>query len=82
MRLQASVLLQDVVAADEGTCVQNNEPEYYDLAADPYQLDNLLVTDPQSASGTVDELLARMEQLQSCSGIEGRDPPTPGDFCD
>ena len=82
LRLKASVLLEDVVAADEGTCVQSNEPEYYDLDADPYQLDNLLVTDPQKASGTVDELLARMEQLQSCSGIEGRDPPTPGGFCD
>ena len=82
LRLQASVLLQDVIAADEGTCVQSNEPEYYDLDADPYQLDNLLVTDPQKASGTVDELLARMEQLQSCSGIAGRDPPTAGGFCD
>lgn len=82
LRLDSSVLLQDVVPVDDGGCERNGTPEYYDLAADPFQLDNLLVTDPAAVEDRVGDLRARMDELQSCSGIEGRDQPTSGGFCD
>lgn len=72
----------DVVPVDGGGCRRQGAPEYYDLEADPYQLDNLLVTDPNRVKDRVAELQARFDKLQSCSGIEGRDTAEAGGFCE
>jgi arylsulfatase A-like enzyme len=44
--------------------------EYYDLTADPWQLDNLLVTDPGRAPDT-DALAAELHRHLACAGTAG-----------
>lgn len=60
------------------------EAEMYDLAADPFQIDDLLpATAGSPAAGRRDALAAERDRLVICAGIEGRDPPTPGrPFCE
>jgi arylsulfatase A-like enzyme len=84
VRLESEVLLEDVVPGGANGCVPYSTPEYYDLASDPYQLDNLLVTNPTpEVQARASELVARMAALQTCSGIEGREPRPPGgEYCD
>jgi N-acetylglucosamine-6-sulfatase len=81
LRLASEVMLEDVVPVDGG-CKREGAPEYYDLKADPYQLDNLVVTDPAAAQARVDELQARLDRLESCSGIKGRDQAGPAGSCE
>lgn len=51
--------------------------ELYDLAADPFQLDNLLATSAGEAANAalVDELQARMGELATCAGATCRAVP-------
>jgi arylsulfatase A-like enzyme len=62
-----------------GICEPAEEVELYDLAADPYQLQNL-----SSSSPALGESLAeRLDLLRGCSGIAGRDPaPAEGTYCE
>ncbi len=54
--------------AADNTTVQWRE--YYDLTADPWQLDNLLVTDPARAPDT-DALSAELRRHLACAGTSG-----------
>jgi arylsulfatase A-like enzyme len=73
-----------VPSPPEGVCVPADEREYYDLAADPFQLQNLYPSDPNSLLGAIEgPLAARAAQLAGCAGIEGRDPaPASGSYCE
>ncbi len=67
-----------------GVCAPTNEWEYYDLQTDPLQLQSGY---PAPAGSTLAArqaaLIARVESLASCSGIEQRDPPPFGrDYCE
>ncbi len=56
--------------------------EYYDLASDPDQLSNL-AADSRGRFPRLDDLGARLRDLERCAGIEGRDERTPGKpFCE
>jgi arylsulfatase A-like enzyme len=82
LRLESEVLLEDVVPTDGGGCRRDGSPELYDLARDPHQLDNLVVTDPAAGTERAAELQARLDRLSRCSGMPGRDPAGPGGYCD
>ncbi len=69
-------IAQDV---ETGECVQVDDREMYDLAEDPYELENLL---PPGGGDPAAETLASeqaevLEELHDCQGIEGRDPEPP-----
>jgi N-acetylglucosamine-6-sulfatase len=83
LRLEREVLLQKVSAEEEGACAPQGLPEFYDLGADPFQLDNLAATEPPRSRARIESLQGRLARLERCSGIEGRDrvrPDTP--FCE
>jgi N-acetylglucosamine-6-sulfatase len=54
----------DLVYAD----LPGGEREMYDLAADPYQLDNLLYEPKPQAEAKASELSARLDALRGCAG--------------
>jgi arylsulfatase A-like enzyme len=64
-------------------CGPTNEREHYDLASDPFQLQNLVPADPGTPAALQESgLKAELDQLRDCSGIEGRDPlPQSGHYC-
>jgi N-acetylglucosamine-6-sulfatase len=66
------------------SCRPADEVEHYDLAGDPFQLDNLFPAQPGSpAAQTQEALEQRLNQLRGCAGIEGRDPqPAGGFYCE
>jgi N-acetylglucosamine-6-sulfatase len=74
-----AVYVKHTGVAPVGTrnCRRANEREYYDLDADPFQLQNL-------HRGRSDEtrqerrLAKRLRRLRDCSGIKGRDPRDKG----
>ncbi|MQA73241.1 MAG: sulfatase-like hydrolase/transferase [Solirubrobacterales bacterium] len=83
LRLERSVLLESVEPGEDGRCAVEGTPEYYDLRSDPHQLENLAVHGGARDRARVAELQGRLEALEACSGIEGRDPrPESGRFCD
>jgi N-acetylglucosamine-6-sulfatase len=83
LRLEREVLLQAVRPGGNGACAPIRAPEYYDLDADPFQLDNLVVTEPRRSRARVAALERRLAELEGCSGIEGRDrPPAGGRYCE
>jgi arylsulfatase A-like enzyme len=47
----------------------NGEREFYDLEADPYELDNIY---DGSYSSLIQELKTKLDELRSCSGDECR----------
>jgi N-acetylglucosamine-6-sulfatase len=67
-----------------GLCQPADEREHYDLAADPFELQNLYPADPSTPQGLIEGLLAaRTAKLANCAGIEGRDPPpASGNYCE
>jgi N-acetylglucosamine-6-sulfatase len=68
----------------EGVCEESDLVELYDRNADPFELDNLVATDPGAPHVVAQtERLAQLTaELATCSGIEGRDPePESGNFC-
>lgn len=82
VRTQDAVLFRRVKRAREGNgCDPASAPELYDLGEDPFQLDNLGVTDPQGSRDLRKDLLERLAELERCSGVQGRDPNGPGPFC-
>jgi arylsulfatase A-like enzyme len=54
-------------------CERADVWERYDLEADPFQLRNLASSEDQVPG----DLRARLEDLKTCVGIEGRDPAPP-----
>ena len=55
--------------------------ELYDLADDPFELENL--AGEASAGGLVSGLAGRLDRLRNCAGIAGRDQPVEGQpFCE
>jgi len=67
-----------------GACVPAAAAEHYDLAADPFELDNLFPAEPGSPAAEAQAALARrVAELRDCSGIAGRDPlPPSGHYCE
>lgn len=61
-----------------------SEAEHYDLAADPYQLDNIYPAPRRTEAAELElELSERIAELSECAGIAGRDPaPASGVYCD
>ncbi|MGI9603482.1 MAG: sulfatase-like hydrolase/transferase [Acidimicrobiales bacterium] len=49
-----------------------HEYELFDITTDPYQLDNLLVTEPGVHTATAATLQARLDVLKTCAGITCR----------
>jgi arylsulfatase A-like enzyme len=73
-----------VPGVSDGLCRETRQIDFYDLEADPYQLENLFPTPPATPErAAYDHLAARLAELRDCAGIEGRDPvPPSGHFCD
>jgi arylsulfatase A-like enzyme len=71
---------------DTKVCEDGLAYEYYDLADDPHELDNRVgsdgVIDPDEGSPRILERAARLDALRNCSGVAGRDPETPGGYCE
>jgi N-acetylglucosamine-6-sulfatase len=86
VRVGGHVYIRHTAAADPltGQCRPIAETEHYDLAADPFQLDNLFPADPGSPEDAIgDALEARIERLRDCEGIAGRDPlPARHEYCE
>jgi N-acetylglucosamine-6-sulfatase len=61
-----------------GECVRGDEAELYDLDEDPFELENLLFTDPSGSAGLQASLAARLDKLRRCAGVKGRDPKRRG----
>jgi N-acetylglucosamine-6-sulfatase len=62
-----------------GECVPARELEHYELANDPFQLDNLYPAPQGTPAAEDQEVLAdRLATLRNCSGIPGRDPQQAG----
>ena len=76
--------------APNGACEPVDERELYDLAADPFELDNLAYPGPPP--GLFDEdprapveraLAARLDELRDCAGLPARDRvPPSGHYCE
>jgi len=68
-----------------GTCVEREALEQYDLARDPFQLENLASAESPAgrrAAEASDRLERLVRELADCAGIEGRDPePASGHYC-
>jgi arylsulfatase A-like enzyme len=63
-------------------CEPVDEVEWYDLEADPFELQSLAGAAGANAL-TESELAARSARLADCAGIEGRDPlPPSGHWCE
>lgn len=66
-----------------GECERAAEVERYDLAADPFQLENLHPPPSSSERRYERELSNRLDVLATCAGIEGRDAkPAGGSNCE
>jgi arylsulfatase A-like enzyme len=70
-----------VTDPSSGACAPANEHELYELAEDPYQLENL--ADRPSHAAQRQRLSDRLDQLRDCAGVAGRDRPVNGrPFCE
>ena len=66
-----------------GECRRASEIERYDLAADPFELENLFPAEPGSPEKRYErELSKRVEALADCAGIPGRDPASTTSYCE
>jgi N-acetylglucosamine-6-sulfatase len=79
VRAEDAIFIEYTVDDLTGGCDPDLEYELYDLASDPFQLNNLIDGDsPQE-----EPLRAQLERLRDCAGIAGRDPQLAGrPFCD
>jgi N-acetylglucosamine-6-sulfatase len=70
--------------AANGNCEPVDEDELYDLAADPFQLQNLAAVDGElPVPAPQPGLAARLAELRECAGIAGRDrEPASGSYCE
>jgi N-acetylglucosamine-6-sulfatase len=86
VRVADSFYVRHAAAADPatGACEPIDEVERYDLAADPYQLENIHPPDPAVPEPVAEaQLRERLERLRDCAGIAGRDPRQSGrPFCE
>jgi hypothetical protein len=84
VRTLGEVYLRHTSAAGaDRACAPVDEAEHYDLAADPFQLANLLFAPAPGEEAEAAMLAARAERLSACAGIRGRDPRRPGRaFCE
>jgi arylsulfatase A-like enzyme len=88
VRIDDQVLINYLRAKDPGSdgCVPDNEWERYDLAKDPFELDNLcfggaFANCPQDQSAQ--ELQRQLTRIQHCAGVAGRDRRTADrPYCD
>jgi N-acetylglucosamine-6-sulfatase len=75
-----------VYEPDAGQCVQTDQVERYRLSKDPFELHNVCFGGkprrcPHDQAQA--NLSARLERLESCAGIKGRDPRVDGrPFCE
>lgn len=86
VRVPGSVYIEHTSIPDpkSNRCRPAQETELYDLAADPYQLDNLSPPAPGTAAAAKEAQLRRtLARLRDCRGIAGRDPAPGGgrSFC-
>lgn len=72
-----------VRTSEDGDCEPTDQTEHYNRIADPMQLQNLFPAAPGSAESAEEtQLRIQIDSLANCTGIEGRDLPTPGrPFC-
>jgi N-acetylglucosamine-6-sulfatase len=85
VRNLTEVAIEYYGARIEGTesCAPEREYEVYDLADDPFQLENLYPGTSPAELGTEERLFGRVNDLRDCAGIEGRDPlPPSGHYCE
>jgi N-acetylglucosamine-6-sulfatase len=61
-----------VLDSGTGICVPSDDADLYALNTDPFQLDNVLSTDPQGSQVIRAKLEARLQALRRCSGTQGR----------
>lgn len=84
VRFQREVYFEHSRAGTEGCEPSSSaQDEDYDLDADPFQLSNLASDEAaDSDSDRQAGLQRRMNRLETCSGIRGRDPlPEAGSYC-
>jgi N-acetylglucosamine-6-sulfatase len=73
VRVPGAIYVESTTVSDAAVgCDPTPERELYDLATDPFELQNLV--DEGSANGLESALSGRLEGLRDCAGIAGRDP--------
>jgi N-acetylglucosamine-6-sulfatase len=79
VRTAEAIFVEYTVDDLTGGCDPDLEFELYDLASDPFQLDNLIDADLPLE----EQLSGQLERLRDCAGIAGRDPQAAGrPYCD
>jgi N-acetylglucosamine-6-sulfatase len=83
IRTQSTIYVEHSRAVQPGTsqCVATDQRELYDLKADPFQLHNLCFGGtPANCPVELEQLdfERRLDLLQTCAGIAGRDPAVDG----
>ena len=69
--------------ANTDNCEPQLEIEHYNLANDPYELNNLYPATSNGTAAAETRLFNELERLRNCAGIEGRDPAPPsGSYCE
>jgi N-acetylglucosamine-6-sulfatase len=77
VRVPGAIYVESTTVSDAAVgCDPTPERELYDLASDPFELQNLV--DDGSAAGLESSLSARLDALRDCAGIAGRDPQVEG----
>lgn len=84
IRTPEQVLIESTSIPDSQTrrCEDGLAYEHYDLAADPFELENLIEPPGRPMTAVQGRLLRRLDRLRTCSGIAGRDPLTAGGYCE
>jgi N-acetylglucosamine-6-sulfatase len=82
VRVTGAIYVEHTLASDPADgCDPTPERELYDLASDPFELENL--AGDSSAGGLESALAGRLERLRNCAGIAGRDQPVEDQpFCE
>jgi N-acetylglucosamine-6-sulfatase len=84
LRISGSVFIenQSVPAEDTRICEDRIVYEHYEIATDPFQLENQVGTTGLPVTPRQRALRDRLDRLRACSGLSGRDPAKPGGFCE
>lgn len=84
VRAGGSILIEhhQVPDRETGICDEGLVREQYDMRTDPFQIENIAASQATSAVASRQFLEAELRKLEDCAGIAGRDPATPGGFCD